>query len=290
MSSFSYHSPGSIIEAVELLNQYKGSARPFLGGTDLLVRVTKGHVFPQALVDLKKVSDISKTITLGSGFLIIGARIRIADFLEDQTAAALFPALAKAASKVGSVQIRNRATLTGNICNASPAADMVPPLALYKASVDIAGSEGSRRVAVQDFIQAPGKTGCRTGEIVTAIRIPVPVLPYGAAFERITRRRGVDLATVNLACGIDCHRKVTFVFGAAGPVTVSVSDDSGILLRSDIHKDARDRKIDEMVDSAAPISDVRAGADYRKGMLSTLGKRALSRALNSYLAGGPEDG
>ena len=139
------------------------------------------------------------------------------------------PALAEAAAVVGSLQIRNRATLVGNVCNASPAADTVPVLAVYGAFVRMRGPGGERSLPVVDFIEGNRQTALTAGELVTAVSIPLPDCPFGAAFARITRRRGVDLATVNLCCGIDAAGVTRFAFGAVSARPLLLQDADGIL-------------------------------------------------------------
>ena len=153
----------------------------------------------------------------------------MADIADDQRVRRHFPALVDAARVVGSVQIRNRATLAGNICNASPAADTAPALLVYRAIVNIAGPRGSRRVAVEDFITGPRRTVLDGAEIVTSIDLPIPARGTGAAFGRVTRRYGVDLASVNLCCLVTAAGETRFAFGAVGPRPFLVRDESGAL-------------------------------------------------------------
>jgi carbon-monoxide dehydrogenase medium subunit len=128
-----------------------------------------------------------------------------------------FPALVEAASVVGSIQIRNRATLAGNLCNASPAADTAPALLAYSAAVTIAGAEGSRTIPLEDFFLGPGSTVLARGEILLSVELPIPTTPIGSGFARVTRIRGVDLASVSLACVVERSGKARFGLGAVGP-------------------------------------------------------------------------
>src|SRR5262249_46279002 len=140
-----------------------------------------------------------------------------------------FPALVESAAVVGSVQIRNRATLAGNICNASPAADTAPALLVYRATVNLVSASASRGGALTAFFERPGRTGMRQGELVASIDLPVPAARAGAAFGRITRRYGVDLATINLCCRVDVSGETRFAYGAVGPRPFLVTDPSGVL-------------------------------------------------------------
>jgi carbon-monoxide dehydrogenase medium subunit len=170
------------------------------------------------------------------------------------------------------VQIRNRATLAGNICNASPAADTAPVLLAHDAAVNLIAASGPRRVRLDDFFIGPGRTALRVGELVESIDLPLTSEKSGAAFGRVTRRRGVDLATINLCCLVTEAGRARFAFGAVGPRPFVVEDDlSAVTL-------AKGDALDRLLAHAAPISDVRATADYRMAMLVVMSRRALDAA------------
>jgi CO/xanthine dehydrogenase FAD-binding subunit len=179
----------------------------------------------------------------------------------------LFPALAEAARFVGSVQIRNRATLAGNQCNASPAADTAPPLLVYGAVLEIAGPAGQRELPLDDFFVESGVTRLERGELVTAINLPVPDGKVGSAFQRRTRRRGHDLASVTVAVSVDAAGQTRLSYGSLGPRPwLFVSD-------------GRSPDLDAWFARAAPSpTSMRAGPDYRLAMLRTLTGRALGQA------------
>jgi carbon-monoxide dehydrogenase medium subunit len=247
-----------------------------------MVRVQKGQTDLDAVIDLKGVQDISSAVEAGGGMITVGARVVLSDLIRNEHIRRYFPALLDAASTVGSIQIRNRATLVGNICNASPAADTVPALMVYGASVTIAGRSGKRNVSLNDFFLGPGKTVCEPSELVVSVQIPLPVEPFGAAFGRLTRRRGVDLATINMACGIDAKGVTTFVFGAVGPTPIIASDESGNLARRDFPESQRDEILKSLIQQTSPISDVRAGKTYRQAMLLSIGRRVLLQAQQRH--------
>ena len=280
MKRFQYYRPENLDDALQLMVRFGPDARPLMGGTDLMVRLQKGHINPLAVVDLKRVSDIPDGITLDEHGerLTVGARSIIAELIEDPQVRRWFPALVEAASTVGSVQIRNRATLVGNICNGSPAADTVPPLMVYNASVTVASIAGTRIVPLREFFLGPGKTVCGASELVTAVEIPMQREPFGTGFGRLTRRRGVDLATINMACGIDAARITTFVFGAAGPTPIVAKDESGTLADPDTPAAVLNEQLRVLIAEASPITDVRASKAYRDAMLLTIGRRILRQA------------
>jgi CO/xanthine dehydrogenase FAD-binding subunit len=267
------------------MDRFGAQARPLLGGTDLMVRIQKGQAEPEAVVDLKRVRDIGERIETEETTTSIGARVVLSDLVQNERMRTTYPALVEAASIVGSIQIRNRATLVGNICNASPAADTVPPLMAYGASVEVAVSNPAeesafsrRQIPLRDFFLGPGKTVCSPSELVIAVHIPVPRQPFGAAFGRLTRRRGVDLATINMACSIDAAGLTTFVFGAAGPTPILAGDESGELADGELPKSRQDELLRSLLENTRPISDVRSGREYRQAMLLTIGGRVLRQA------------
>ncbi|MFZ0015479.1 MAG: xanthine dehydrogenase family protein subunit M [Acidimicrobiia bacterium] len=269
MTGFEYHRPESLAEASRLLGSYKAVA--LAGGTDLMVGIRHRKVEPEVVVDLKSVAEIGDEIGVVDGAIRIGGRVVMRRLIEDARVRESFPALVESASVVGSVQIRNRATVAGNLCNASPAADTAPALIAHSATVRIAGPGGERNVAVEELFTGPGSTVLERGEVVTAIDVPVPRSPMGSAFARVTRRRGVDLASVSLACVIDGAGAVRFGFGAVGP--------KPLLGVADVADLSAGGGWEQLFAVTSPITDVRAGADYRRAMLRVHGRRALHEAM-----------
>jgi len=282
MTNFTYLQPTSLKEALATLDHFSERAKPLAGGTDLTVGLQKGNHDLDVLVDLKRVPELGSTVTYEKGSVVVGARVVLADLIEDERVQRHLPALVEAARTVGSVQIRNRATLAGNICNASPAADTVPPLLIYNAVVQLASSSGERVVPIHEFFVGPGKTIRKPGEIVLSVTIPVPEEPCGAAFGRLARRRGVDLATTNMACAIRGESDVKFAFGAVGPTAVLVQDESGKLARAEIPASERDGALRALFAQIAPISDVRASKEYRSDMVMFFSRRVLAEARQRY--------
>ncbi|MGZ4656935.1 MAG: FAD binding domain-containing protein [Blastococcus sp.] len=229
MRPFSYARPGSLAEAYDLLDTVEAAdVRMIVGGTDLIVGLQSGKVRPRLVVDLKHLTDLRPGIRETGGRLSIAAPTSLTDVIADERIRAAFPALVEAASTVGSVQIRNRASLTGNICNASPAFDTATALLVHDADVVLSSRTGDRRVPVADFVLGPRRTDLRPGEIATAVELPLPAAPLGTKFARLTRRRGVDLATLSLCCAVGAGR-ARFAFGAVAPRPFVVDDDSGVL-------------------------------------------------------------
>jgi CO/xanthine dehydrogenase FAD-binding subunit len=274
---------------IGFLQEHGSAAMLLAGGTDLIVGLRDGTATPRLIIDVKRTKDLPPVIAKEDRVLTISATVTMSDVEKNEIVRTRFPALAEAAAVVGSIQIRNRATLVGNVCNASPAADTVPVLAVYDAQVKIVGPHGGRLVPVVDFIEGNRRTALAVGEIVTALHIPFPARPFGAAFARITRRRGVDLATVNLCCGVSDAGVTTFAFGAVSPRPLLLSDTDGVLADPSARAEVKAIALDAMIAQASPITDVRGSAEYRLAMLGVLAKRAQRRAA-ARLANGKTHG
>jgi CO/xanthine dehydrogenase FAD-binding subunit len=275
---FRYERPERMEKALALVGDIP-DARLLCGGTDLLVGLRKGTVSTPLVIDLKRIPELRGGIEDRDGWLRIAATTVLTDVIADNRIADAFPALVDAALVVGSIQIRNRATLTGNICNASPAADTVPSMLVYGAVVEVAGPGGTRRAPLDEFMVRPGRTALGRGELVSAVELPLPDRPRGTAFGRMTRRRGVDLATVNLCCSVASDGVTRFAFGAVGPRALLATDETGTLADPSADPAARAEILDGILAKAAPISNVRASREYRQAMLSVLSRRALDAAL-----------
>jgi CO/xanthine dehydrogenase FAD-binding subunit len=278
MKPFRYASPRRLGDALALLEEHGSGVRVLAGGTDLLVKMRLGHIQPSVVLDLKRVDALRSDVVEIGACLRVGARAVMTDLIADPRIRRHYPALVEAASVVGSVQIRNRATLAGNICNASPAADTAPALLVYDAVANLMSVHGERRVRLTDFFTGPGRTVLNRDELVESIDLPIPSGPAGAAFGRVTRRRGVDLATVNLCCLVTPSGTARFAYGAVAARPFLVTDDSGAFAARGSHPAARDAAIDRLIGHASPISDVRADRDYRAGMLSVVSRRTLQVA------------
>ena len=281
MHAFAYERPATLAEALALLQAHGPAARLLAGGTDLIIRLRDGSARPSVVIDVKRITELDPGIRLDAGRLVIGARTVMTDIAADPHVRRHFLALAEAAAVVGSVQIRNRATLAGNICNASPAADTAPPLLVYDATVVAAGPDGTRRIPIDAFFVRSGVTTLVPGEIVTAIELPVPDGPLGAAHQRRTRRRGHDLASVTLSVAIGGSGTTRLAYGSVGPRPVLYVDGSGVLADASATAEAKARVFEAAFADASPSPrSMRASPDYRLAMLRVLGARAVATALD----------
>jgi CO/xanthine dehydrogenase FAD-binding subunit len=279
MQPFAYARPAALDEAVALLERHGPDARVLAGGTDLIIRLRDGTAQPVVVVDVKRIPELAPRIDVADGHLRISAGTVMTDIAADERVRRDFPALAEAAEVVGSVQIRNRATLAGNICNASPAADTLPSLLVYGAVAVAAGPDGLRRVPLDEVFVRSGVTTLGRGELLVAIELPVPSGPTGSAHERRTRRRGHDLASVTLAVVLDGTPVTRVAFGSVGPRPLLVADASGILADPASGDEDRTGVFEQLFTDARPSpTSMRASPEYRLAMLRVLGRRALARA------------
>jgi carbon-monoxide dehydrogenase medium subunit len=247
MDTFKYCKPQNIQEAFDIIQQEGGSVRFLAGGTDLLVRLKSRHIVPDVVVDLKAIDEINSGIRIDGQTIVIGSLTTFSKVSTDPIILQHLPALADASSEVGSVQIRNRATIGGNICNASPAADSLPPLFIYGAKVKLLKQGG-------EFLLGPGKTALEKGELLAGLEIPVPPQDQAASFTRLTRRRGADLATINLCCQAFRNGRTRFAVGAAAPVPFIVEDPTDLLSDPNGDPAAKRTRVEELMQVASPIS------------------------------------
>lgn len=265
--------PLTIDDAVTALVEGGPTARLHAGGTDLMVQIREGRREPGLLVDLSLARELRR-IEYGAQAVVIGATRPMSDLLADDRLTETFPALADAIRVVGSVQIRNRATLGGNIGNASPAADTVPVLVALDAGACIAGPDGYRSAPVASLFAGPGRTTLAPGELITAIEIPTAP-PSRSAYLRLTRRASVDLALISVAVVLPEAAAPRVAFGAAGPVIERCRPVEEALAAGWSGAGALDRAAQVATESVKPISDVRAAERYRRAMAGVLLRRAV---------------
>jgi len=289
MRRFAYERPRTLAEATRTLAEAGDGARILAGGTDLVVGLRDDSIRPQVVVDIKEIEEFAgPTIVRDGETFIFNALATMTEIEHDVRVLADLPALAEAARVVGSVQIRNRATLAGNICNGSPAADTAPPQLLYGTTLVVAGPDGERRLSVDEFMLGARRSGpdtrkvdLRPGELVRALEMPVPDPVFSAAYTRLVRRRGTDLASITMGVSVDGAGVTQVAYGSVGPRAFLRADDSGVLADPTAEPAARAAVLDELLSQATPSPrSIRAGPDYRLAMLPVLAMRALEAALD----------
>ena len=290
MRAFAFEQPTNLDDAMALLRD-NAAARPLAGGTDLIIGLRDGTLEASPVVDIKRVRQLGGAIEDADGGLAFGARAAMTEIATDERVRGTYTALAEGAAVVGSVQIRNRATLAGNICNASPAADTSPALLVFGANVVVRGPDGERRIPIDELFVRSRITTLRPGEIVASIELPPPPVAWGSTHMRRTRRRGHDLASVTIACAVLASGETRLAYGSAGPRPVLRVDASGVLADEKATDEDRLEVLDGLFSEAAPSPrSMRASPDYRLAMLRVLGLRAAATARTRLANGAPHAG
>jgi len=283
--NFRYLSPKSLNEALSLLEEgNEANTYIIAGGTDLLIRLKNGEINADSVIDLKAVpllSDIKYDQRIG---LRIGALSSIASIEKYPTFPLEYTALPEAASSIGSAQIRNRGTIGGNLCNASPSGDLAPALIVMDATVEISGEFGQKAVKLEGFFVAPGKTVLKNTEILTEILVPKPCPRSGSAYLKLGRRKGLDLAIVSVACLLavknDAYCEVARIaLGAVGPTPLRARNAEALMIGKEIDDELIEKVARKAAEEARPISDIRATADYRKEIINVLVRRAINVSM-----------
>jgi CO/xanthine dehydrogenase FAD-binding subunit len=236
MHAFDYAQALSVEHAVTLLAQAHGRARVLSGGTDLIVALREGKLETDLVVDVKRINEISALDYDPSEGLYIGASVPCHRIYNHTEIARGFAGLIDAAQLIGGVQVQGRASLGGNLCNASPAADSIPALIVHSAICDIAGPQGRRHVPVEDFCSAPGRTILQPGELLVALRIPAPQPGFGAAYLRFIPRNEMDIAVVGVGASVQLDESRTTItsariaLGAVAPTPLYVAEAGAALI------------------------------------------------------------
>ena len=284
MSGVDYLSPGTVADAVSALRAGGGSAKLMAGGTDLLVQMRGGRAKPKVVIDLKGIPGLSG-IRLEDGCFVIGAATPGAVLGEHEGLKAAWPGVIEAANLIGSTQVQGRASLGGNLCNASPAADSVPALISAGTVCLIEGPGGARELPVEKVQAGPGKTTLAADEILVAFRFPAKNARSSDAYLRMIPRTEMDIAVVGAgvsvtldASGVCTAARVGI--GAVAPTALLV-EAAGAALVGSKFEDAALAKFEAAVAAACkPISDKRGTAEYRTKVASVLARRAALIAKN----------
>jgi aerobic carbon-monoxide dehydrogenase medium subunit len=273
MHKFEYHEPRTMDEVFSLLQAYGDQAKILAGGTDLLVKFRKGVLEPQHVVNIKKIPGLDH-IGFGEKGLEIGPAVTMYQTEKFLAAYPEYQVLAQALHSVASCQIRNRATVVGNICNASPAADTLPALFVLSAIVKIHGIKGEYCVPVDQFFAGPGKTVLGSGDMVGSVVVPVMPKHARGVYLKHSRRRMVDLATVGVAAFFD-GRTTKIAMGAVAPTVIHALTAEKLLEEAGLNRKAAAKAAKLAAMSAVPISDIRSSREHRLAMVEVLTKRAL---------------
>ena len=281
MRNFDYTAPTSLTEAVQAFGQAGDKARALAGGTDIIDQIRVGRRTPELLIDTKRVPEMMVFDRDGDGSLHIGAALPLARIRDDDHVKATFPALATASGLVGAVQIQNRATLGGNVGNAAPSGDTIPPLIVLGGTVVIAGPRGTREEPVANIFAGPGQMTLQPDECLVEFRVPAPASNSSSYYVRFIPRAEMDIAVVGVGVSMTLNGggqidDVNIVLASVAPTPVRATDAEDVL-RGESLTESLAREAGERAERAAsPISDVRGSADYRRELTKVLTRRAVT--------------
>ena len=283
MVELHYEAPESLDAAVGLLAGASGEARVLAGGTDLLVQLRADLIEPGLVVDVKKIPEMRDIVAEDGGFRV-GAAVTGAELGEHAGLKADWPGVVEAAELIGSTQIQGRATLGGNLCNASPAADSVPALIAAGALVSVAGPDGRREVPVEDIATGPGKTSLAKGELVVSFFLPARPPRSGNAYLRFIPRTEMDIAVVGAGVSLtldenDACSAARVALGAVAERVLLVPEAADALIGTPVDEAALERLSKAAGGACRPIDDKRGTKEFRVKVAGVLARRAAQTAL-----------
>jgi carbon-monoxide dehydrogenase medium subunit len=285
MQVLDYTSAGSVKEVVGLLASNNGRARILCGGTDLLVQLRENRRRAELLIDVKNIPELTSINYDDQIGLWLGAAASCHAICHNRFVLENYPGLVDGIHLIGGVQIQYRASVGGNLCNASPAADSIPALIVHNAACIIAGSNGTREIPVEQFCIAPGKNILQSGEFLLAIKVPVVKENFGAHYLRFIPRNEMDIAVVGAGASVtldEAKQKILsarIALAAVAPTPLFV-DEAGTFLAGKEMTEANIREAGRIAQAAArPISDLRGTVEYRKHLCAVLTRRALEKAI-----------
>jgi CO/xanthine dehydrogenase FAD-binding subunit len=282
MEAFRYSAPRSVEEALHVLKEEAQVAKILAGGTDLLVQMKEGF-HPGLVVDIGNLDQL-RGIRREGGFVWIGPLTTHHDLARSTLIQEHGLALAQGASKVGSPQIRHRGTLGGNIANASPAADTLPPLVVLEAEIQVSSLAGSRWLPVESVMEGPSQTGLRPEELITAVRFPVRDRGFRSQYEKFGSRRALSIAVASVAVGAFQEegrlRKITIALGSVSPTVMRAPQVEELLSGKVLEESLITRASASVGQACCPLDDVRGSIWYRRQLVAALLARILQSLMN----------
>jgi CO/xanthine dehydrogenase FAD-binding subunit len=285
LQAFDYHAACSISELLALLSDGQRQVKTLAGGTDLLIQLREGRQQADLIVDIKKIPELIKVVYDPIQGLRIGAAASCFQVYHNAMVATHYPGLVDAISLIGGVQIQNRASVGGNLCNASPAADTIPALIVHDAVCLIIGPLGTRSVPVEKFCTGPGKTILEPGEFLEAINVPPPRRHFGAHYLRFIPRNEMDIAVVGVGAAVildetQSHfQEVRLALAAVAPTPLYVPEVRDFLTGKEISPQMIQEAARIAQAAARPINDLRGTAEQRMQLTAVLTRRALEKAI-----------
>lgn len=284
MKDFDLFEPRSISKLLILLDQYKRSAKIIGGGTDLLFEMEKGAVAFPILISLRNISQLSRISFNPISGLRLGAAVTIHEAETSPIIKENYPLIAQAASQLGMLQVRNQATIGGNLCQASPAGDMIPPLMALRALLNLQSVSGQRVVQIEKFFKGPRKTVMKSGELLKEILVPPPEPNDSHAFLKYSRMGSVDIAIVNVAVKIRLEedhkcKEASICLGGVAPTVIRARLTESLIMGKNLDHNLIQKAGEKVLEEVQPISDIRASSEYRREMSRVMTIRALKAAI-----------
>jgi carbon-monoxide dehydrogenase medium subunit len=286
---FDYQRPETLDEALRILADHRGDVRVLAGGTDLVAWLRDEAVAPDLLVDIKQIEDLAGISDDGDA-VSIGSLVTFADLIDSEQVATRLPLISEMSGTVASTGIRNRATLVGNICSAVPSCDAGPALLVYGAVVHTMGRAGARQIPIDEWFLGPRRTALGHGEIVTKVVVPVPPGGHGGSYVRLSRYEGEDLAQASVAVLAPPDHRFRIAFGAVAATPVRGRRIEALLEGSALEPTLVAQAMALVSEEIAPITDIRASAEYRLRMCEVMLQRGLKAAVERLEGNGPSYG
>ena len=291
MKRFEYLEARTLRQAISMLQRHGGNARIVAGSTDFLVRWRAGLWNPDHVINIQRVAGLGRITYSARNGLRIGALVTIRTLEQHPAVRRRYPALAAAAASFAGVQVRNLATVGGNICNASPSGDTIPALLVFGAECRIVGPDGERWVALDQFFTGPGQTVLQAGELLAEVRVPPPAANTGSHYIKHSPRGAMDIATVGVASLISLDGRTgpcseaRIALGAVAPTPVRAYAAEDILRGQALSGQLIQVAATAAQDGVSPIDDIRGSAAHRKEIVGVLTRRTLEQALDSAAKG-----
>ncbi|MBC8174151.1 MAG: xanthine dehydrogenase family protein subunit M [Candidatus Marinimicrobia bacterium] len=288
LHEFDYFTPEAVEEALALLSSYENPAI-LAGGTDLVVNLKEEIEVPEVVIDIKRLKELGR-IEFKNNNLFIGALVTFSELIEAEHVNEKFPLIMETSKTVGSVGIRNRATLVGNICSAVPSMDGGPLLSVYEAEVVVRSLKGERKIPISNWFHAPRETAINKGEFVTHVSIPFPGKNYSGCFVKLGRYSGEDLAQASVAVVAFFDNTYRVAFGAVAPIPVRARRIEDLLNGKVLNDSLIEKAMNIIPEEISPITDIRASREYRMHMCKVMFERGIRAAVNRLKGEGPQYG
>lgn len=285
MQSFDYVAPATADEVLSLLANKNGDAKILGGGTDLLVQLREGRRKTGLVIDIKRIPELTRVMFDPQTGLHVGAAASCHEICSDLSVSQHYPGLVDGIRLIGGVQIQSRASVGGNLCNSSPAADSIPALIVHEATCAIKGPSGLRALQAEEFCLAPGKNALQAGEFLISVNVPAPKDKFGASYLRFIPRNEMDIAVVGAGASVVLDEEgMRFVssriaLGAVAPTPLFASEAGAFLAGKAVTRENIKEAARMAQSIAKPITDLRGTAEHRKHLCAVLVQRALNIAI-----------